>query len=285
MNRLKKTKEIYKDVSIPKELSDVVNEAIYESAKQTNSTNIRRYILPSILSISTVFIVLLNTSPALAATLADIPLINQLAKIFTISSYYQEDQVKLVNVNIPGLKDTGNSKLENRINHEILQKINLSVEESKKNAQEYYDAFMATNTEDQEFLPVLVNVNYEIKYSSDDFVSFVITKSESYVSVGTEKYFYNIDLKTGNEITLKDIYGDNYKMIINPQIESQITEREKDEYQMFFKKNELGGFESISDNQTFYINSSGQVVIVFNKYEIAPGAMGFPEFIIQTPTL
>lgn len=50
---------------------------------------------------------------------------------------------------------------------------------------------MATNTEGQEFLPVLVNVDYEIKYSDDHFVSFVITKSENYVSVGTEKYFYN----------------------------------------------------------------------------------------------
>ena len=70
--------------------------------------------------------------------------------------------MKLVDVKIPGLKDTGNTKLENQINQEILEKINLSVAESEKRAQEYYDAFMATNTEGQEFLPVLVNVDYEL---------------------------------------------------------------------------------------------------------------------------
>lgn len=284
MNRLKGTKKIYDETPIPKELTDVVNEAIYESAKASHPIKSRRPFITVFLSISTVFILLLNTSPTFAASLSDIPIISQLVKIFTISSYYHEDKVKLVDVKVPGLKDTGNTKLENRINHEILEKINLSVAESEKRAQEYYDAFMATNTKDQEFLPVLVNVDYEIKYSDDDFVSFVITKTENYVSVGTEKYFYNIDLESGKEVTLKDILGEKYKDIIDPQIKQQIVEREKDGYQLFFH-DEMDGFKTISDDQTFYINSSKEIIIVFEKYSIAPGYMGFPEFTIQSATL
>ncbi len=284
MNRLRGTKKIYDETPIPKELTDVVNEAIYASAQGSCPINSRSPFIAIFLSISTVFILLLNTSPTFAASLSDIPIISQLAKIFTISSYYHEDTVKLVDVKIPGLKDTGNTKLEHQINQEILEKINLSVAESEKRAQEYYDAFMATNTEGQEFLPVLVNVDYEIKYSDDHFVSFVITKSENYVSVGTEKYFYNIDLNTGKEVTLKDILGDQYKEIIDPQIKQQIVDREKDGYQLFFHEDE-NEFKSIADNQTFYINSSGDVVVVFDKYSIAPGYMGFPEFTIHSSSL
>ncbi|MFQ7057552.1 MAG: RsiV family protein [Turicibacter sanguinis] len=44
-------------------------------------------------------------------------------------------------------------------------------------------------------------------------------------------------------------------------------------------------FKSIADNQTFYINSSGDVVVVFDKYSIAPGYMGFPEFTIHSSSL
>ena len=42
-------------------------------------------------------------------------------------------------------------------------------------------------------------------------------------------------------------------------------------------------FQSIEDDQSFYINNSGQLVIVFDEYEVAPGSMGMPEFVIPSP--
>ena len=36
-----------------------------------------------------------------------------------------------------------------------------------------------------------------------------------------------------------------------------------------------------NEYQNFYINSNGKVVIVFEKYEIAPGYMGIQEFEID----
>ena len=40
-------------------------------------------------------------------------------------------------------------------------------------------------------------------------------------------------------------------------------------------------FTSISDDQTFYLNEAGNPVIVFDKYEIAPGAYGAMEFEVE----
>ena len=37
-------------------------------------------------------------------------------------------------------------------------------------------------------------------------------------------------------------------------------------------------FKTITDETPFYINESGNPVIVFAKYEIAPGYMGYQEF-------
>lgn len=41
-------------------------------------------------------------------------------------------------------------------------------------------------------------------------------------------------------------------------------------------------FDKIKANQTFYINNNGNIVIMFNKYEVAPGYMGAPEFVIPS---
>ena len=39
----------------------------------------------------------------------------------------------------------------------------------------------------------------------------------------------------------------------------------------------------LENEEKFYINEQGQVVISFDRYEIAPGYMGYPEFIINLP--
>ena len=51
----------------------------------------------------------------------------------------------------------------------------------------------------------------------------------------------------------------------------------------YFTKEE-GGFTGIENEyQDFYINTDGKVVIVFPKYQIAPGSMGTQEFVIEEP--
>ena len=41
-------------------------------------------------------------------------------------------------------------------------------------------------------------------------------------------------------------------------------------------------FEKIAPEQKFYINENYKLVIVFDKYEVAPGYMGVVEFEIPT---
>ncbi len=50
---------------------------------------------------------------------------------------------------------------------------------------------------------------------------------------------------------------------------------------LFF--DEINIFEVLENEEKFYINEQGQVVISFDRYEIAPGYMGYPEFIINLP--
>ena len=129
---------------------------------------------------------------------------------------------------------------------------------------------------------MLIDVNYEITYQDDSIVSFIITKSESMASAYTEQYFYNIDIKNGRELNLKDVLGENYKEIVDREVSKQIEERKKaDENNLYFEKNE-GGFSGIKNEyQDFYIDENKKVTVVFQKYEIAPGYMGIQSFEIS----
>ena len=50
----------------------------------------------------------------------------------------------------------------------------------------------------------------------------------------------------------------------------------------FIKKGSKSEFNKIKDNQNFYINNKGVLVICFDKYEVAAGAQGSPEFEIPS---
>jgi len=51
------------------------------------------------------------------------------------------------------------------------------------------------------------------------------------------------------------------------------------------EEDDLTAFKGIDENQNFYINEDGKLVIAFNSYEAAPGYMGAVEFIIPTKVL
>ena len=83
-------------------------------------------------------------------------------------------------------------------------------------------------------------------------------------------------MKNNEFLTLEDFLGQDYVEKANESIRAQIDERMQNG-ETFFTSEE-GGFETIEADQSFYVNENGNPVIVFEKYAIAPGAMGEVEF-------
>lgn len=282
MNILKKAKDTYDSIEVPQELTYSVNKAIQNGKK--NNRQKRFYVAfktttAALATTFALFVVLLNTNESFAKAMQDIPAISSLAKVFTVREYKEENETDLINVKIPAIQNTGNSELEKRINYEISSKINEVIEEARNRALEYKNAVLATGGTMDDYIPTEINIDYKITYQDDDYISFIITKSESFASAYQEQYFYNIDIQNGKELNLKDVLGANYKEIVDNSVNNQIVERtEKDSNVSYFTKEE-GGFSGIKDEyQDFYIDENKKVVIVFQKYEIAPGYMGIQNF-------
>ena len=63
----------------------------------------------------------------------------------------------------------------------------------------------------------------------------------------------------------------------------QIAQRSQDPDHVYWGGDEYSeAFTSIRDNQPFYLNEAGRPVVLFEKYEIAPGYMGVQEFEIPS---
>jgi len=126
---------------------------------------------------------------------------------------------------------------------------------------------------------MIIEIDYSIKSYNDNRISFAVHYFEAMASSFTKTYYYTIDLKEDRLLTLEDLLGSNYEDKINEQISDKI-EKELEESPAKYFQDEMG-FKGISEDQSFYINDNNQIVVVFNKYEIAPGSSGEPEFIIN----
>lgn len=272
---MKKSK--YDEIEIPQELSSVVYDAIETGLNgKTKKYNIVNRIGLIAAGLIAVFIIPLNLNQAYAETLSQIPIIRDISKLFTFREYQFEDDIQYVDVKIPQFSNEGKTDLEKRVNEEIIKTINEEVENSKQRAKEYYDAFIETGGNPEEFMKREIEVNYEIKCVSDKYVSFVINKWETWANAYCQQYFYNLDMETGRELTLKDLLGNDYKEIVMKSINNSIENWSEE--QKFYLFDEVNIEDLINENTKFYLNDQQQVVIVFGKYEIAAGAAGIIEF-------
>ena len=285
MKKLEDAKADYESMPPPPELEQTVEQAL-ESKPVPSASHRKGWIAVVVAACACiVFVVALNASSVFALGLYDVPVLGNVARVFTFREYEEKNDANLVIVKMPAIRNTGNSQLESRINYEILLKMKREIEDAKTRAREYQQAFVKTGGDQADFIPIEIMLDYEIKCSNQEVVSFVITKNETMASCYTEQFFYNIDLETGRELTLANLFGADYIDTINSSVKKQIGQMKKDDPDAVFFDEGEEVFRSISADQGFYLNGDGNVVVVFPKYSIAPGSMGILEFEVSLTDL
>lgn len=302
------SKESYQAVKIPKELEQMVNRTIQQmenkeavSMKKSSSKKYGRAAVAAAAAVVLCFTAGLNSNEAFAAQMSEIPVLGAVSKVLTFRQYEKEDADKKVSVKVPQIQvpedetktgtETGlpaeaeeNKKTEEYV-LDINAEIQKAVEEYERDAEirieEYKQAFLETGGTEEEFSEkeIAVDVDYRVTHESEDMLSLVLTANENWCSAYGVQYYYNLNLKEGKEIRLKDLLGEDYIAAANESIQKQIKERQEAGTAEYFDgSNGIEGFATIDEETDFYINEKGNPVVVFEKYEIAPGAYGAQEF-------
>ncbi|MEQ8175435.1 MAG: protease inhibitor I42 family protein [Syntrophomonadaceae bacterium] len=129
--------------------------------------------------------------------------------------------------------------------------------------------------------PYGADTNFEICTRGKDVLSFYVDYYQYTGGAhgGTARTAYNIDLKIGKNLAIKELFksGYDYRTVINAEIQRQIN-LTPDEY----FDGDIG-FKGITDEAYYYVKD-GCLVVYFQQYEIAAYARGIPEFSIPLST-
>lgn len=275
-------KSDYLNIEIPDELDAIVDGAILEGKRQRKGGGTAGFFKKTAATAAALvisFVTLLNVSPTLAQAAYQIPVLGDLCRVVTFREYHFEDDAKYVDAKIPQVENTGKSDLEERVNLETQKKIDECIKENEEVAESYYKAFVETGGNPEDFKPVGITVDYDIKSIDEEYVSFVIYQYGTAFNAYNHEIYYNLDLESGKNLTLKDWLGNDYREIAVTSIESTISQWSEEQKAMLW--DDLSIIDHISEDTDFYINDEGKAVVVFERYEIAVGAAGSLEFTIQ----
>jgi hypothetical protein len=298
MKQLKDAKEIYDNIEIPKELNDVVKDAIKKNERNEGSLHMknknRRSIVlqKSLLSAAAVllcFTLALNTSEVFAENAGDVPVLGVLAKVLTVRTYETTQDNKNISVKVPEINSSESNEFVTDINKEINVIVDAYTADAQSRLEADKEAFLTTGGTEEEWAErdLDIHVDYEVKYQKENLLSLVLTANESWYGAYDLTYYYNINLEENKNLTLEDVLGSNYITIANESIISEMKARVEENSDYVYwgvtdeEDSEITGFTSVDENTKFYLNEEGKVVISFDKYEVAPGFMGKQEFIIN----
>ena len=239
-------------------------------------------------------VILPNTSRGIAYAMEQMPLLGNLIKVITIRNYEYEDEkhfasVELAKVEIAETEEVVEEAKERAIIDKTIAEAELEKTSAEINEQmemitsQLVDEF-ETKMEEEGYLELIVN--HEIIATTPDYFTLKLACYEAQASGFEWNYFYTIDLSTGKQIYLKDLFYEDadYITAISENIILQMREQmAKDENLIYWLDQEIDdwNFKTITDDTSFYLNENGNLVISFDEAEVGPACNGVVEFEIE----
>ena len=274
------------EIEIPEELDQVVQKTITR-ATTSNGRVIKmkkwsRNIVASAAALMIGFVGMCNLSPTFANTISTIPGLDALVKVITFNQFnFQEDTYE-AHLDTPIVEGLNNKSLEDTLNNKY-------IEENKA----LFEVFVK-DVADMKAYPegghIGIDTGYEIKTDNEQILSIARYVVNTAASSSTTMTYDTIDKQNEILITLPSLFKDtSYVDIISQNIKEQMRGRIAENENMYYwiedDPDVLNSFDKIKQDQNFYITDKGKLMISFDKYEVAPGAMGIQEFEIPTEVI
>ena len=264
----------YEEIPVPDEAKRRLEEGI-RKAKEEKRNVIRLRLIKRVggtaAAAMVALTVLVNGSPAVAQAMERVPVIGAIAKVVTFRTYEDSRENAGAQVNIPQIEGEGQQPEANQ-----------AIEEYANRLIQMYEEEIQAGGENGNYG---LDSTYDVVFENQKYVSIRIRSTLTMAS-GTEFVkVFNVDKATGQVVGLKDLLcGDEAVMAgisenIKAQMEAQMA---ADENVTYFLNSDTPewDFKGIDGDESYYFNENGQLVIVFEEYEVAPGYMGAVEFVI-----
>lgn len=221
------------------------------------------------------FIILIpNLSAEAAQALSSLPVVGDFFRVITFREYHYSDERYSADVRIPEVES--DSEAARSVNRKI-----------KAIAQEWVDEFEEAH--EGEWGRSQIVVDYEVISTTSEYFTLKLITYQASGSGYEQDHYFTIRIDDGKELMLADLFSEDVDYItpISENIKEQMrqeTARDSDKRYWIDIDDEdpikEWEFVKISEDQSFYIDGEGRLVIAFNEGEVAPMYMGCVEFII-----
>lgn len=275
-------------VDIPKDGQERMKYAI-NTAKavkaQLRARKKRRITQLVTLSFAILIVALPNFSVEAADAMSEIPVIGVLCEAVTFRDYHYSSERYRADVSVPEIVESIEDATGRRISTDGAKRINERI-------NTVADDLIAEFEQEAESSEGYANlyVDYEILHTSESYFTLKLITYRGSGSGYEQNYYYTIDISSGNEVKLADIFaeGSDYITPISENIKEQMREQMSGEDSGIMYWVDIAeddpiyewSFREIQANRQFYVNADGNVVIAFDEGEVAPMYMGTQEFVI-----
>ena len=133
-----------------------------------------------------------------------------------------------------------------------------------------------------------LEVSYEVLTDNDRWFALRVNGCQVMASGYEFSRCYNIDKTTGKYVKLADLFkeGSDYVAAIKKDIFAQMKARMASDANLTYWMEDDAEFHVDYDaliirDGAFYIDKDGQLVVCFDEYDVAPGAMGAQSFTVS----
>nr|WP_282241215.1 DUF3298 and DUF4163 domain-containing protein [Psychrobacillus sp. NEAU-3TGS] len=281
MKNLQDAKKKYEEVEIPKELNNIVKNSIKEAKrKQKKQSPIKQWGI-GLVAAAALFTTSVNVSPALAQSLATVPLLGQFVQVVTFQAIKLDKGTYNADLKTPNVTGLENKELEQMLNEKYITENEALYEDFQNEIKELDEAGGGH---------LGVTSTYEVVTDTEDILSISRYEVNTVGSSSTTMRTDTIDKKNQILITLPSLFKDDaYIEVISTYLKDEMAKQmanDPDKIYWIDDQEEIGfEFETIRPDQTFSITADHKLTISFDKYEIAPGYMGVLTFEIPTEVI
>lgn len=293
-------REMYQNIPVPEEMKEKLQKAMEHAEADKQKTKGTGRVIGYRIGIAAaaaaiLLIILPNTGADIAYAMGNLPVVGKLFQAVTFRDYQYESErfqadVEVPQIQVEDVKETEDVTVPKTPEEEELSaKLDETVEQINFDINEATDKLIKEFQESADLGESYggLEIHHETVTNNDRYFTLKISIYRAAGSGAQSFKFYTIDKRTGEQVRIGDLFqeGSNYRETLSEDIKNQMrTRMAEDEnviYWIDYEEVPEWNWQGITEEQNFYFDKDGNLVIVFDEYEVAPGYMGASEFTVE----
>lgn len=221
--------------------------------------------------------VLLCLSTLLVSTMMTLAEENSPVSVAAVDQYMDTQPTWYCDVVIPAVSGMSDKKAQSDLNKTLTDEAQTVIDTYKTETEQLAKDFPGDDKP---------HIGYEYNFTVDvDDEDYLVFHTEFFSAAGSSSsvhHYYTFDREDGKQLTFDSLFTkSDYLSVLTDYIRGEMKKANEKNGMYWLDDDSLDtAMASVAENSHWYLKNDDELVIIFDKYEVAPGAMGTSAFAI-----